>query len=74
MKENINIIIGTIGIDIHSWGMRILEYALRDAGFNVVSLGVQVSQQEFIDAARETNAAAILISSLGGHAAFDCSG
>jgi len=74
MKEDAIIIIGTIGIDIHSWGMRFIEYALKQEGFKVVTLGVQVSQEEFVDAARETNAAAILVSSLGGHALFDCEG
>jgi len=33
-----------------------------------------VSQEEFVDAARETNAAAILVSSLAGHAIYDCEG
>lgn len=74
MTEAITIITGTIGIDIHSMGLRIIEHALRKARFKVVSLGVQVSQQEFIDAARETNSAAILVSSLGGHATLDCEG
>ena len=39
-----------------------------DAGFNVVALGAQVSQAEFLNAAMETNADAILISSFSGHA------
>ncbi len=74
MAEPITVVTGTIGIDIHSMGLRIIEHTLRKAGFNVVSLGVQVSQEEFIDAARETNSAAILVSSLGGHASLDCDG
>ncbi|MBN1848344.1 MAG: methylaspartate mutase subunit S [Deltaproteobacteria bacterium] len=59
---------GVIGDDVHVVGIRILEHALREAGFKVVALGVQVSQEEFIDAATETNADAILVSSLSGHA------
>jgi methylaspartate mutase sigma subunit len=74
MAELITVVTGTIGIDIHSMGLRIIEHSLQKAGFKVVSLGVQVSQQEFIDAAREANSAAILVSSLGGHAALDCEG
>ena len=53
---------------MHVVGIRILEHALRDSGFKVVALGVQVSQEEFIDAAIETKADAIMISSLSGHA------
>jgi methylaspartate mutase sigma subunit len=62
------LVMGVIGEDVHIVGIRILEYALKDAGYKVVSLGAQVSQQEFISAAVETNADAILISSYSGHA------
>lgn len=68
------IILGVIGADIHSVGNKILDYALNQHGFNVVNLGVMVSQQEFIDAAVETNAFAILVSSLYGHGELDCRG
>jgi methylaspartate mutase sigma subunit len=62
------LVTGVIGDDVHITGIRILEHALRDAGFKVVSLGIQVSQEEFINAVIETKADAILISSLSGHA------
>lgn len=62
------IITGVIGDDVHVVGISLLEHSLRRAGFKVVSLGTQVSQEEFIEAAIETNADAILVSSLGGHA------
>jgi methylaspartate mutase sigma subunit len=62
------LVTGVIGDDVHITGIRILEHALRDAGFKVISLGIQVSQEEFISAAIETKADAILISSLSGHA------
>lgn len=67
-KSKGTLITGVIGDDVHVIGMRILGYALRDAGFKVVSLGGQVSQEEFINAAVETKADAILVSSLSGHA------
>jgi methylaspartate mutase sigma subunit len=53
---------------VHVVGIRILEYALGEAGFKVVSLGSQVSQKEFVEATIEVNADAILVSSLSGHA------
>ncbi len=40
----------------------------------MVNLGVMVSQDEFIDAAIETSAAAILVSSLYGQGELDCAG
>jgi len=68
------LIIGVIGEDVHVVGIRILEYALTDAGFKVISLGAQVSQEEFIEAAVETKADAILVSSFSGHAESLASG
>ena len=72
--EKINIVIGVIGADVHAVGNRIIDYALTQAGFNVINLGVLVSQKEFMDAAIETNAKAIIVSSLYGHGELDCRG
>ncbi|MGF7186396.1 methylaspartate mutase sigma subunit [Desulfitispora alkaliphila] len=55
-------------------GNRILEYAFSNAGFKVINIGVLSSQEDFIEAAIETDADAILISSLYGHAEIDCRG
>lgn len=68
------LVTGVIGDDVHIVGIRILEHALRNTGFKVVSLGIQVSQGEFINAAIEANADAILVSSLSGHAQVLVSG
>lgn len=68
-KTNKGIVVtGVIGEDVHVVGIRVIENALNDSGFKVNSLGAQVSQEEFIQAALETGADAILISSLSGHA------
>jgi methylaspartate mutase sigma subunit len=69
-----NIVLGVIGADCHAVGNKILEMVLSDAGFNVINLGVMVSREEFIDAAIETDAKAILVSSLYGHGEIDCDG
>lgn len=68
MNESINIVTGVIGEDVHITGLRILEHALRKGGFNIESLGIHNFDDDFVSAALETNAAAILISSLAGHA------
>lgn len=62
------LVTGVIGEDVHVTGIRILEHALRNAGFKVHSLGIHNTQEDFINAAIETNADAIMISSLTGHA------
>jgi len=68
------VVIGVIGADAHAVGNKIIDLTLTNAGFNVVNLGVMVSQEEFIDAAVETSADAILVSSLYGHGEIDCMG
>ena len=69
-----NIVLGVIGADCHAVGNKVLEVFFGEAGFIVTNLGVMVSQDEFIDAALETGAAAILVSSLYGHGEIDCEG
>jgi len=71
MKKAPTVITGTVGMDAHVIGTKVLSRALRDAGFNVVELGMQVSPEEFINVTQETNADAILMSSLYGMAELD---
>ena len=68
------VILGVIGSDCHAVGNKIIENALAREGIQVVNLGVMVSQDEFIDAAIETGARAILVSSIYGHGEIDCEG
>jgi methylaspartate mutase sigma subunit len=68
------LVLGVIGADVHAIGNKVLDYALRERGFPVTNLGVMVSQREFIEAAIETNASAILVASLYGHGEMDCRG
>jgi methylaspartate mutase sigma subunit len=68
------IVLGVIGADCHAVGNKILNYAFTAAGCEVINLGVLVSQEEFVNAAIETNAKAILVASLYGHGEIDCRG
>lgn len=68
------LVLGVIGADIHNIGITILASALRSGGFHVVNLGILVSQEDFVKAAIETAADAILVSSLCGHGELDCPG
>ncbi|MDR3270847.1 MAG: methylaspartate mutase subunit S [Peptococcaceae bacterium] len=68
------IVLGTIGSDAHMIGIWVIRKALEAAGFKVIFLGAVVPQEEFINAAIESNAGAILVSSLYGMGPIDCEG
>jgi methylaspartate mutase S subunit len=74
MKKVPTIITGTVGEDSHSIGTRLLSRVLKENGFKVVELGGLNSPEEFIHAAKETDADAILMSSLYGMAEIDLVG
>ena len=63
-REKKVLVIGVIGADVHAVGNKILYHAFTEAGFEVVNLGVMVSQEEYIAAAIESDADAIVVSSL----------
>jgi methylaspartate mutase sigma subunit len=73
MKQK-TIVTGVIGSDTHIVGNRILSMALEKAGYKVIALGALTPAPEFIKAAIETNADAILVSSLYGQGELDCRG
>ena len=73
-REKKVLVIGVIGADVHAVGNKILYHAFTEAGFEVVNLGVMVSQEEYIAAAIESNADAIVVSSLYGQGELDCRG
>lgn len=72
--EKKTLVLGVIGSDVHAVGNKILYHAFTEAGFEVANLGVMVSQEEFIAAAIETGADAIVIGSLYGQGELDCRG
>ena len=75
MVEEAQVIVtGVIGSDTHIVGNRILSIALEKAGYNVISLGALTPAADFIKAAVETNADAIMVSSLYGQGELDCRG
>jgi methylaspartate mutase S subunit len=68
------VITGTVGMDAHVIGTKILSRVLRESGFNVIELGCLTPPDDFIKVAQETAADAILMSSLYGMAEFDLEG
>ncbi|MBP6322272.1 MAG: methylaspartate mutase subunit S [Fusobacteriaceae bacterium] len=74
MRNGKKVVIGVIGSDCHAVGNKIINHVLESNGFEVVNVGVLSPQAEFIAAAKETNADAIIVSSLYGHGELDCAG
>ena len=59
-------------MDAHVVGNKIMAHALENAGFKVVNIGTFSSQEDFIRAAIESAADAILVGSLCGHGEMEC--
>lgn len=68
------LVTGVIGADTHIVGNRILSLALEKAGFKIVTLGALTPAEDFVKAAIETAADAIMVSSLYGQGELDCRG
>ena len=68
------LVTGVIGADTHIVGNRILSMALEKVGYRVVTLGALTPAGDFVRAAIETAADAILVSSLYGQGEIDCRG
>jgi methylaspartate mutase sigma subunit len=66
------VVLGVLGVDAHVVGNKIMAHALEHAGFKVVNIGTFASQEDFIRAAIESAAEAILVGSLCGHGEMEC--
>lgn len=58
------VIIGTVEGDLHDIGKRLVGVMLEGIGFEVLDLGANVSSQRFVEAARESGARLVGLSSL----------
>jgi methylaspartate mutase sigma subunit len=73
-KTQRTLVTGVIGSDTHIVGNRILSMALEKAGYRVITLGALTPAADFVKAAVETAADAIMVSSLYGQGELDCRG
>ena len=73
-EEKQTVVLGVLGVDAHVVGNKILAHALEAGGFKVVNIGTFSSQEDFIRAAIEAAARAILVGSLCGHGEMECRG
>jgi methanogenic corrinoid protein MtbC1 len=58
------VVIGTVQGDIHDIGKNIVTMLIKNAGFNVVDLGVDVPAERFVESLKETGARALALSCL----------
>jgi methylmalonyl-CoA mutase cobalamin-binding domain/chain len=67
-KLSSRIVMGVIGHDIHVISNRIIAIALGEYGYAVCNLSVDNTAENFLDAAVEYKADAVVVSSLNGEA------
>ena len=65
-KENIRVLIAKVGLDGHDRGVKIVARALRDAGMDVIYLGLHLSAEEVALAAIQEDVDVLGISLLSG--------
>ena len=59
-----SVVIGTVQGDLHDIGKNLVGAMLEGAGFEVIDLGVDVSAEKFINAAKEKKATLVALSAL----------
>ncbi len=65
-QHRFRVIISKLGLDGHDRGAKVVARALRDAGFEVIYLGVHQSPEDVVEAAIEEDADVIGVSILSG--------
>lgn len=68
------VVLGVIGHDIHVVANQILAIGLAENGFHAVNIGTDTDVDDFVEAAQETGAAAVLVSSINGEGEQACAG
>ena len=66
------VLIGSVGNDVHTVAIRLLQIELEQQGCSTVFLGVNRLPEEFVENAKKETADVVLISSLNGEAEVWC--
>ena len=66
MKRHLRILIGKPGLDGHDRGAKVVAYALRDAGFEVIFTGIRQSPEKIVNMAIQEDVDFIGLSILSG--------
>lgn len=64
--RKIRVVIGKVGLDGHDRGAKVIASALRDAGIEVIYLGLRQTPESMVEAAIQEDADAIGVSILSG--------
>lgn len=64
VEEKGTVVIGTVKGDLHDIGKNLVRMMIEGKGLKVIDLGVDVSVEKYLDAARENNANIIACSAL----------
>ncbi len=59
-----SVVIGTVKGDLHDIGKNLVAMMLRGAGYKIIDLGIDVSAEKFVSAARESKADIVALSAL----------
>lgn len=66
MERKIRVLVTKIGLDGHDRGAKVIAYALRDAGFEVIFLGIRHTPEQIVDTAIQEDVDVVGISILSG--------
>ena len=56
MKQNVRIVLGSVGLDFHDAGMKVFARFMRDAGFEVIYLGPRQTVERMVSTALQEDA------------------
>ena len=66
MEKKIRVLISKIGLDGHDRGSKVIAYGLRDAGFEVIYLGIRQTPEKIVSTAIHEDIKVIGLSILSG--------
>lgn len=66
MAEKIRVLVSKIGLDGHDRGAKVIAYGLRDAGFEVIFLGIRHTPEQIVTTAVQEDVQVIGLSILSG--------
>ena len=66
MTDNIRVLVSKIGLDGHDRGAKVIAYGLRDAGFEVIFLGIRHTPEQIVTTAIQEDVQVIGLSVLSG--------
>jgi len=66
MDSNIRVLVSKIGLDGHDRGAKVIAYGLRDAGFEVIFMGIRQTPDRIVNTAIQEDVNVIGLSVLSG--------